>query len=212
MKDILKPGLILMAYGIIAGLALGLVNSMTAPKIAAQEEAARMAAIEEVLPTATVFETKTEGDFEYIVGYTEESKAEIAGFVVTALGNGFSSTIRTVVGVNTDFTVAAIEIVYQSETPGLGTKAVELDDPTKEPWFERQFDGLPPSDINVDKDGGKLRSITGATITSRAIARSVAITVEKLKTTVGSSLEQEPTEEVIDSTNDIEIVEEGGVE
>ncbi|MCK5832229.1 RnfABCDGE type electron transport complex subunit G [bacterium] len=214
MKDIIRPGLILMAYGLIAGLALGLVNSATAPKIAAQEEAARMAAIEEVMPDAVLFTEDSAGSVDYLVGYQDSAKTNVAGYVITAYGNGFSSTIRTVVGINKDFTVEAIEIVCQSETPGLGTKAIEQDDPLKEPWFERQFDGLSPTQLKVDKDGGQLKSITGATITSRAIARSVANAAKKLETAIKAK-SPTPTDtihSIMPAANDSPITEEGGVE
>jgi len=180
MKSILRPGLILMVYGIIAGLSLGYINSITAPKIAAQEEAARMAAIEEVLPEAVVFDPDTVEEIEYITGYSDEEMTEPVGYVITAYGNGFSSTIRTVVGLKLDFTVSAIEIVYQSETPGLGDRAVETKENGEEPWFEVQFDGKEYGNLKVDKDGGAIESITGATITSRAVTNSVANAAEAL--------------------------------
>ena len=187
---ILKPGFILMAYGLVAGLALGLINDATAPVIAKQEEAARMAAIEEVLPEATVFDPDTAGDLEYISGYETEEKKSPVGYVITAYGSGFSSTIRTVVGLEPNFEVSAIEIVSQSETPGLGTRAVEAEE-GKEPWFEVQFDDKNALALAVDKDGGNIESITGATITSRAIANSVSKAAERLKEAIGEAPEAE---------------------
>jgi len=187
MKDIIRPGLILMAYGLVAGLGLGFINTLTSPKIAAQEEAARMAAIEEVLPKAEVFDPDTAGEIQYITGYEDQAKLNLAGYVITAYGSGFSSKIRTVVGLEPDFTISAIEIVYQSETPGLGTKSVESDEPGKEPWFEVQFDDKIASAVKVDKDGGDIRSLTGATITSRAITNSVAKAASALKEAIEAS-------------------------
>ncbi len=189
MKDIIRPGLILMAYGIVAGIALGLINSATAPKIAEQEEAARMAAIREVLPEAMVFDPDTAGEIEYLTGYADEAGTKPVGYVITALGNGFSSTIQTVVGVEMDFSVEAIEIVYQSETPGLGTRSVESKEKGEEPWFEVQFDDKTMSQLIVDKDGGEIESITGATITSRAIANSVAKAIDALQKALPAATE-----------------------
>jgi len=187
MKSILRPGLVLMAYGLIAGLALGFIYSKAAPKIAAQEEAARLAAITEVLPEATIFDPDTAGEFEYLTGYADSTATQPVGYVVTAYGAGFSSTIRTVVGLNADFTISAIEIVYQAETPGLGDNAVKSPGDGVEPPFEVQFDTRSPDDIKVDKDGGPIVSLTGATITSRAIANSVAKTANELKLAIGGS-------------------------
>jgi electron transport complex protein RnfG len=187
MKSIVVPGLILMAYGIIAGLSLGFINNMTAPKIAAQEEAARLAAISEVMPSAVLFDTDTVDDIEYLIGYADSTRTQVVGYVFTAYGSGFSSTIRTVVGLTPDFSITAIEIVYQSETPGLGDNAVKSSSPDAEPPFEVQFDGKPIDNIKVDKDGGPIVSLTGATITSRAIANSVAKTALELKKSIGGT-------------------------
>jgi len=212
VKDIIRPGLILMAYGLVAGLALGIINSKTAPIIAEQEEAARMAAIEAVLPEAVVFVTDTADGVEFITGYIDEEHSEIAGYVVTAHGAGFSSTIRTVVGLSTDFTVKGIEIVFQAETPGLGTKILEVRKDEQRPWFVQQFDGREIGKLEVDKDGGELVSITGATITSRAVARSVADAADKLKTSLEKA--SPPIERLPEETekNDILETAEGGEE
>ena len=186
MKSIIRPGLILMAYGLIAGFALGYVNKVSAPKIAAQEEAARLMAITEVLPEATVFDPDTAGEIEYITGYVDKEQTQLAGYVITAYGSGFSSTIRTVVGLEPDFTISAIEIVFQAETPGLGDNAVKSPEKGVEPPCEVQFDDKDPNKIKVDKDGGPIVSLTGATITSRAIANSVSKAVKKLEDAIGA--------------------------
>jgi len=186
MKSIIKPGITLMIYGLIAGLGLGYINSLTSPVIEAQEEVARMAAIEEVLPEAQVFDPDTVDSVQYITGYADSSEITPVGYIITAYGNGFSSTIKTVVGLNPDFTISAIEIVYQSETPGLGTKSVEITD-GPEPWFEMQFDDKLYNNLAVDKDGGDIKSITGATITSRAITNSVKIAAKELKLALGEN-------------------------
>lgn len=187
MKNIIRPGLILMAYGLVAGLALGLIYQVTGPKIEAQEEAARLAAINEVLPEAKVFDPDTAGEIEYLTGYKDSSQTETVGYVITAYGTGFSSTIRTVVGVQKDFDINAIEIVYQSETPGLGDNAVKSPEEGVEPPFEVQFNEKDPDKLKVDKDGGQIESLTGATITSRAITNSVVNKVKALEEAIGSS-------------------------
>jgi electron transport complex protein RnfG len=57
------------------------------------------------------------------------------------------------------------------ETPGLGLKATE-------DWFARQFVGL-DSATALKKEGGTIDAISGATITSRAVARGVAQAIRK---------------------------------
>ncbi|MBN2542912.1 RnfABCDGE type electron transport complex subunit G [bacterium] len=182
MKYILKLGLILMVYTVVAGLSLGFINNITRSKILEQEGNAGEKAQREVLPEASAFvDFTTNGGFEYKKGYADKDTADIVGYVVNAYGNGYSSTIRTIVGLDTTFTIEAIEIVYQEETPGLGTKCVEIRGDSPEPWFEAQFDGKKPDELLVDKDGGTIDAISGATITSRAVTNSVREAIEELK-------------------------------
>jgi electron transport complex protein RnfG len=57
------------------------------------------------------------------------------------------------------------------ETPGLGLKAAE-------PWFGAQFVGA-DSTVRLRKEGGTVDAISGATITSRAVARGIAQGIRK---------------------------------
>ena len=175
MKNILKLGLTLMIYAGIAGALLGWVYTKTKPKIDLQAKLEREQAIKEVLPPEAKYyeEIKLSDGTTVIVGYTDESKTQVAGYAGEAVGAGFSSNVRTMVGVKPDFTVNAIKVIYQSETPGLGTH-------TQDDWFQKQFAGKKVDDLWVNKDGGKIQAITGATISSRAVTNSVRQFVEKL--------------------------------
>ncbi|MBN1755661.1 RnfABCDGE type electron transport complex subunit G [bacterium] len=202
MKFILKLGLILMVYTLIAGVSLGFINKVTKPKIEEQQRMERERAQKEVLPEALVFvEDTTSGGLDYLIGYDSEGRTSPVGYILTTFGDGFSSKIKTIFSVTTDFKVGAIEIVYQEETPGLGTRCVEIKGDSPEPWFEMQFDSRSPQDLLVDKDGGNITSITGATITSRAIANSVQEKLEEFKNELGASKEDSIliTSEVRDS-------------
>jgi Na+-translocating ferredoxin:NAD+ oxidoreductase RnfG subunit len=74
-------------------------------------------------------------------------------------------------------------VLSQNETPGLGTRIVEIQqketiwdvafkgakpDPSLRPWFQVQFDGK--SIHSLDSD---VQAISGATITSRAVIESI---------------------------------------
>ena len=72
-------------------------------------------------------------------------------------------------------------MLSQVETPGLGTKVEEVKYGEDDPWFTRQFLGKTANAVAVDKDGGDIQSITGATISSRALAKSVVAAYEKLQ-------------------------------
>ncbi len=87
--------------------------------------------------------------------------------------NGYSGSIRLVVGVNSDQLVSGVRIVSHRETPGLGDK-IEL---AKSDWV-LSFNGKSlhdPAEAQwaVRKDGGTFDQFTGATITPRAIVSTV---------------------------------------
>jgi electron transport complex protein RnfG len=78
------------------------------------------------------------------------------------------------VGVNPDLTINKIKVISQQETPGLGANCEAAD-------FQARFMGLSEAQMKVDKDGGDVKSITGATITTRAITNSIRAGLETLK-------------------------------
>ena len=59
-------------------------------------------------------------------------------------------------------------------------------------WFQQQFIGRISDGLAVDKDGGQITSVTGATISSRAVANSIKNGLETLtKQLAGSTTENE---------------------
>jgi electron transport complex protein RnfG len=83
-------------------------------------------------------------------------------------GPGFGGPVGVMVGVNLETEeLVGIGITTMSETPGVGTRVLE-------PTFTAQFAGLgPDANVKVKKDGGEIDAITGATISSRAVATGV---------------------------------------
>lgn len=100
----------------------------------------------------------------------------MVGYTFVAAKNGYSSNVKTMVGLKPDFSINKIKIIFQSETPGLGANS-------EKPEFQQQFSGKTLTDLKVDKDGGSIKSLTGATITSRAVTNSIneGITILKQK-------------------------------
>ena len=112
---------------------------------------------------------------EYYLGYKDKEHKEIVGYAIEAFGKGYSSVIETMVGVNKDGTIRKVKILSQKETPGLGARCIEDEPfkPQKPKWTTEQFIGKTVDQLKVDKDGGPIVSITGATISSRAITNSI---------------------------------------
>ena len=196
MKSIVKLGCILMIYAGIAGTLLGWVYTKTKPRIDLQAKLEREQAIREVLPDGCkVFQEDTLDDGSVVtIGYSDSTKQEVKGYAAMAIGGGFSSNIRTMVGLTPDFKVNAIKVIYQSETPGLGTHS-------QDDWFQKQFSGKGKDDLLVDKDGGKIQAITGATISSRAVTNSVREIIEKLSSNPKLSQNQKSPVDTLSSGN-----------
>ena len=176
MWDILKSGIILMLYCLAAGALLAFVHIKTAPVIEAQKEAAAVESVIEVLPGMDGgFDKKvTEDGFIYWVGYRDKGKKTPGGYTFIARQKGYSSTIESMVGVDADFTITGVKVLFQQETAGLGDRILEIRDGESEPWFTRQFIGKTLSDdIKVSKDGGTIDAISGATVSSRAVSLSI---------------------------------------
>lgn len=106
--------------------------------------------------------------------YYVRRNGEITAVILPAIApDGYTGTIRSIVGVLADGKLAGVRVLAHQETPGLGDK-IEI---KKSDWI-RQFEGkslLSPfaEQWAVKKDGGAFDQLTGATITPRAVVKSV---------------------------------------
>ncbi len=184
MRDILKLASALTLITVIAAGALGKVYLLTKDRIAEVERQRELNAMKTALPSASAFEPDTTGDgFVYYFGFADSAKTgEPVGYVALALGKGYSSTIRTMVGVDPEMVITGIKVASQQETPGLGTRIEEVRRGEDEPWFQGQFKGKTEAVVKLLRGGGPrgIESITGATISSRAVTLSVRETVQRL--------------------------------
>ena len=146
---------------VIAGL-LGLVNHITADKIAELADQTAQAAMQEVLKADSYEEVDVPaGHGEVVALY----KAGDAGYVADVIVAGSQGNIELMVGVDPAQVVTGVSIIASAETAGLGAKASD------ETW-RAQFVGL-SGNIAVTKDGGQVEAITASTITSRAVCDAV---------------------------------------
>jgi len=183
MKDILKVGSILMLITTIAATALAGVYSVTKPLIEMRKREALNAAKTIALPGVdlrAIDEVKSEDNVLYYTGYSDTNKTNLVGYAFLAKGKGYSSVIESIVGVDSAGYIIGIKILSQTETPGLGTKIEEKKYGETDSWFQRQFIGKPSEKLAVDLDGGTIESITGATISSRAVTNSIVAGYEDL--------------------------------
>ena len=161
---ILRLALTLLVITSLVAAALAGVNSITAPAIAKLTAEKTQQAIEAVLPGGGEQIEFAPADLVSKV-YKGEN-----GYAVEVTPGGFDNTITMMVGVDFEGKVLGIDIIKHTETAGLGAVA-DAETPAGQN-FRGQFVGTSGS-VAVTKDGGTLDSITGATITSRAICVGV---------------------------------------
>ena len=167
MKKILKLTVILfIVCAIVAGV-LGVVNELTKDRIAEQNRLKTEKAYAAVL----VADSYEKVDFDAAAFPTVDSisKAGDVGYVVETTFSGAQGSITMAVGVDADLKVTGISIIKHAETAGLGAVAASTND--KGVAFREQFVGQDKT-VAITKAGGTIEAISGATITSRAVAQA----------------------------------------
>lgn len=167
---LLKLTGILFAITAVVALLLGAVNAVTADRIAALQAEKTAEAIRTVLPS--------DAEPEELTAYEDGTGLVTAvyrmggdGYAIELVVGGSQGDIDMMVGVGSDGAVSGISFISMSETSGLG--AVAAQDSEKGRAFRGQFVGKTGS-VAVTKDGGDIDSLTGATVTSRAVAEAVS--------------------------------------
>ena len=175
MNKIVKLALILFAVSAIVALCLGLVNGVTADRIAAIAAEKLAVAMSEVLPADEYTDVEYTGG-DQTIDFIK--KAGDKGYVVQCTVSGSQGSITMITGIDATGTVTGISVLDHGETPGLGAIAGAAG--AKGDAFRAQFAGL--TSAAVTKDGGSVEALTGATVTSRAICTGVNAALEAVKT------------------------------
>ncbi len=185
-KKIVHDALVLTAFTLVLGLILGGVYAITKEPIAAAEYETAQKAYRTVFSSADSFEALEDFDKKAATGVVtsagykdsiddievaKDAGGETLGYVITVTAKDASQdTITYAVGIQNDGTVNGYSITSIAETPGLGAKAVEE-------AFYSQFNNKNVDEFTVVKqtpgDDSEIESISGATITSRAMANGV---------------------------------------
>lgn len=181
----------LVVIYLIGGLILAVVYGITSPIKFQKEKAELEAALLTMIPEADNIEELGEWEphhkhAKYYVGQkcadvrvdiiTDEKTGkekeekecidpEDIGYIVDGYGKGYSSYIHVLSSVDKDFILRKIKIQGHGETPGLGDE-IEKD------YFLNQFIGKSSDKLVVIKGEteDKIQAITGATISTRAVA------------------------------------------
>lgn len=170
-KEIIVPAVSLFLICVVVTALLALTNAVTAPKIDALAVKTQEASKKQVLSSAASFseEKQVEKDgvsYTYYDGLA--SDGSVMGYVFVTSAKGYGGDISVMVGVLGDGTVAGVNILSINETAGLGMNA-------KNQSFLDQFLGK-SGEIGVAKNNPsdtEIQALTGATITSSAMATAV---------------------------------------
>lgn len=176
MNKIVKLAVVLfLVCAIVAGV-LGVVNLVTADKIAEQDRIKTQKAYAAVLEA----DDYQDVDFDTAAFPTIDKIAAAGdkGYVVTTTYSGAQGSITMAVGVDTDYKCTGISIISHAETSGLGAKAAEQSE-FGQNW-RAQFIGQ-GDDVKLAKAGGAIDAITAATITSNAVAGAVAESIRAVE-------------------------------
>lgn len=191
---------LVLCLGLISCTAAALlawVFMITEAPIRAAMQQKTNTALGQVLPSfdnQPAQEAVTFGDVKF---YTARKEGKITGFAGEAVSpKGYAGGVTVLAGLQPDGTVTTVLVTKQSETPGLGTVVC---DRKREKTLSgllagKKETGLPPNPVldqfsglkaeagqapwKVKKDGGTLDAVTGATISSRAVADGVFMIVK----------------------------------
>lgn len=174
MKDMIKMVVVLTALCLISGGSLAFIRGKTKDTIEYQQlKFVKGPAIKSILDKATNdpivdrFKIETENaEPSFFVGVVDGQPNQVA---FESSGKGFGGDVGLIVGVDLETDkIVGVGVTTHSETPGVGSRA------KSEPGFTGQFAGMATDQpFKVKNDGGQIDAISGATITSRAVASGV---------------------------------------
>jgi electron transport complex protein RnfG len=177
MKDVVKFGLILMAISAVAAASLALTYNLCKPLIDADKLNETKEALSSILPAAKTFsEDRRTIEGNEVSYFTGESHSKTVGVIVSVSSKGYGGPIDMLVGVDPAGKVTGVKILKISDTPGLGLKANDakyLSQYIGRNWGKR---------FMAKKD---IQAISGATITSQAVADGVSDALRFAKVILG---------------------------
>lgn len=169
-KAILIPTVSLFLICLVVTALLALTNSVTADKIAENEEQNKQNSMNTVLPEAAEFEP-IEEDSVYL---GKDKDGNPVGYAISTAAQGYGGQVKVMTGIDMNGVIVGVDVFYNDdETPGLGKN-------TSNDSFRDQYKGLNvDTDIVVSKDNDSgnaqtVDAVTSATISSRAVTKAVS--------------------------------------
>lgn len=183
-RSMLRNALILGLFAVATVGVVAVTQQGTASRIAAAEREAQVRALAEILPQGSydnhLLDNRLDlvdpllGSDRPLPAYLALKGGQPSAVILQAVApDGYSGSIRLLVGIHADGRLAGVRVLAHKETPGLGDK-IEL---AKSPWV-LAFNGKSLADPGeagwgVKKDQGVFDQFAGATITPRAVVKAV---------------------------------------
>lgn len=193
LKSILTTALLLTAFASAGAALVGLTHDRTADDILYNKQLTLLRKLNTIIPAEEydndLLKDTTMVPANYFLGTTTALKAYRArkgntniAVVLTAIAtNGYNGPIEMLVGIYNNGKIAGVRIINHRETPGLGD-AIEI---SRSDWikgFDQKSLTQPgEKGWKVKRDGGEFDQFTGATITPRAVVKTVHATLEYFK-------------------------------
>lgn len=179
-KFILKVAGTLTVISLVVAALLGLVDNVTADKIAEIDAANTREAMSAVVPEGSEFTDKLEISQEVLDAaaaqggkitelYGVKNAGADAGYVMKISASGSQGTIVMMVGVDANKAITGISVVSHSETSGIGTKVVGNEPNTAGVPVLDQFQGMSGAGSLVV--GKTITAISGATVSTKGVTK-----------------------------------------
>ena len=172
MREIIKMVIVLTILSCFSGGLLAYINTATEDRIENQVlQFVKGPAVRSIFADATndpitdrILIKDGEIERTFFVGVID---GEPRGVAFETFGKGgYGGDVGLMIGVNiNEDALIGVGVTTHAETPGMGAKA------KTDPSFAAQYEGLSVNEpIKVTNDGGTINSISGATMTSRAVS------------------------------------------
>lgn len=189
LNAIKKNGLVLAIFACASTGLVAVTHYLTKDQIKQQEQAQLLSVLNQVIPhdlhenelfsACTLVQAEELGTEQAMPAYIAKLNGEPSAIAIEAIApDGYNGAIKVIVGMKIDGTILGTRVLSHQETPGLGDKI----DLRVSDWI-LSFAGKQVTDSNLDrwkvrKDGGDFDQFTGATITPRAVVKSVKQAVQ----------------------------------
>ncbi len=205
-KGVLEPSyrkrtayqaMLLGGMATLASAALVLGDVETRDDIALRQAEDLKASLRQVLPDdlhdndllSDVLELPGEGENGKVLKvYRAHLHGKISAVAYEVSAIGYAGPVTSIMGVAADGSVLGVRVLSHAETPGLGDKI----EAQRSNWIlsfnDHSLENTTTAQWHVKKDGGEFDQFTGATITPRAVVKSVYTGLQKFESYRGTLL------------------------